>query len=98
MVGQSDSANDALFDGNVFADHDGCSGVVEAGQTKNAASRLVSKADRDVFRCDRLRKAATMGMAEFTNIGCADRDDKNTTLISAMFDRYFMLCFLNWIK
>jgi hypothetical protein len=39
-----------------------------------------------------------MGMGEFSNIGSGGRDDKNTTLISGMSDRYFVLRFLNWIK
>ena len=98
MVGQSDSANDALFDGNVFARGDSRRGALEGRKTKNEASRLVSKEGCDVFGCDRLREAANMGVAEFSNIGSGGRDDKNTALISGMFDGYFVLRFLNWIK
>ena len=39
-----------------------------------------------------------MGVVEFSNIGCGGRDDKNTALLSGMFDRYSVLRFLNWIK
>ncbi|MGI8468413.1 MAG: hypothetical protein ACR2N3_08170, partial [Pyrinomonadaceae bacterium] len=39
-----------------------------------------------------------MGMAEFSNIGRGGRDNKNTPLLSGMFDRNSVLRFLNWIK
>jgi len=98
MVGESDSANDAVFVWNVFDDYDGCPRVVEERKTKNAASCLVSQTGRDVFGCDRMREAANMGVEEFSNIGIRGRNDKNTALISGMFDRYFMLRFMNWTK
>src|SRR5215204_3473181 len=98
MVGHSDSKDDAVFVRSVFSCGNGRTKVGADGKTKNAASHAVSKTGRDVFGCNRLCQTTDMGVAEFSNIGCADRDDKNTAVISGMFDRYFMLRFLNWIK
>ncbi len=98
MVGQSDRSDNAVFVWFVFADFNARARVGRARKTKNAPSRLVSKGDGDLFGCDWLCEAANMGVAEFSNVGCGGRDNKNTALISGMFDRYSVLRFLIWMK
>ena len=68
------------------------------GKLKIREAVWYKKQTATFFRCDRMRQAANMGMAEFSNIGCRGRDAKNTTPVSGMFDRYFVLRFLKWIK
>ena len=69
MVGQSDSENNAVFDGNVFADCDDGAGVKQERQTENQKRDLVSQRGGDIFRRNRMREAAIMGESEFSNIG-----------------------------
>ena len=62
MVGQSDSANNAVFDGNVFADYFDGAGIIEWRKTKNQKRDLVSQRVSDIFRCDWMCEATNMGV------------------------------------
>ena len=98
MVRESHQTNHAVLIWLIFVGDNGCPRVSQRRKTENQKCRLVWQRVGDVFGCDRLREAVFMGVAEFSNITKWGGNDKNTTPIIRMFDRYALLCHLNWIK
>ena len=62
MVGQSDSKDNAVFDGNIFADYFDGAGIIEWRKTENQKRDLVSQRVSDIFRCDWMCEATNMGV------------------------------------
>ncbi len=98
MVRQSHWTGNAVFVRLVFADYNGGARTAQRRQAENQKCGVVSKRSSDLFGRDRLCQAAIMGKAEFSNIAKRGGDDKNTTSISGMPDRYALLRHLIWIK